>query len=528
MTALLKRLLSIDGCESVYRKAQQLGDGPFDLRVLQALNVTIDAPRSEVERIPTSGPLLIVANHPRGAIDGLALSTLARRIRPDVRVLANGMLSSIPELADLCFFVDPFDGPGSHARSLAGLRAADLWLRRGGALIVFPSGEVAHTARPDGSYGESAWRPMASRLAAATGAAVLPAFIDGRNGRLFYAAGRLHPLLRTALLPRELLRARGSTIRVRVGSAIRSTETDSMLDAVEALRKRPAEAEPSITSEIDALPPHCCLLSDGAFQVFCARSKAIPAVLQEIGRLRADTYRDAGEGTDAPVDLDAFDEEYLHLFVWDRSQRLVVGAYRLGETDRIAARLGVEGLYTRTLFRYDARLLDRLPPALELGRSFVRKEYQRSYSALLLLWKGIGRYVALYPRYRVLFGPVSISARYTDHGRQLLMTFLAQNHRRDDLAALVEGLNPPPPAPALADVPDPDVPVLLRQYLKLNAKVIGFSVDSGFGGVLDALMLVDLAEVDSSILGRYMGRGAAAAFLERHRPAIGGDLSSAA
>lgn len=528
MTALLKRLLSIDGCESVYRKAQQLGDGPFDLRVLQALNVTIGAPRSEVERIPTSGPLLIVANHPRGAIDGLALSTLTRRVRPDVRVLANGMLSAIPELADLCFFVDPFDGPEAAARSLAGLRAAHLWLRRGGALVVFPSGEVAHRPAPDGSYAESPWLPTTARLAATTGATVVPAFIEGRNSRWFYAAGRLHRRLRTALLPRELMNARGSTVGVRLGSAIGSTGTGSMFDAVEALRNRPPAAEPSIASEIDALPPQCCLLSDGVFQVFCARSKAIPGVLQEIGRLRADTYHDAGEGTGATVDLDAFDEEYLHLFVWDRSQRLVVGAYRLGETDRIAARLGVEGLYTRTLFRYDSRLLDHLPPALELGRSFVRKEYQRSYSALLLLWKGIGRYVALYPRYRVLFGPVSISARYTDQGRQLLMTFLAQNHRHDDLAALVEGLNPPPPAPALAGAPDPDVPVLLRQYLKLNAKVMGFSVDPGFGGVLDALMLVDLASVDPSILGRYMGREGATAFLERHRPAISGALSPAA
>jgi putative hemolysin len=528
MAALLKRLLSIDGCESVYRKAQRLCDGSFDVRVLRALDITIDAPRADVDHIPSSGPLLIVANHPHGAIDGLALSTFTRRVRPDVRVLANVMLSAIPELADLCFFVDPFDGPDAAARSLAGLRAAHLWLRRGGALIVFPSGEVAHTPRRDGAFGESPWHPMAGRLAEATGATVLPAFIDGRNSRLFYAAGHLHPRLRTALLPRELLRARGSTVRVRVGSAIRSTETDSMLDAVEALRKRPPAATPSIASEIDALPPQCCLLSDGAFRVFCARSKAIPGVLQEIGRLRAATYRDAGEGTGAAVDLDAFDEEYLHLFVWDRNRRLVVGAYRLGETDRIAARFGVEGLYTRTLFRYDSRLLDRLPPALELGRSFVRKEYQRSYSALLLLWKGIGRYVALHPRYRILFGPVSISARYSDRCRQLLMTFLAENHRHDDLAALVEGLNPPSPAPTLAEAPEPDIPVLLRQYLKLNAKVIGFSVDPGFGNVLDALMLVDLAKVEPSILGRYMGRDGATAFLERHRLTVHGVLSPAA
>lgn len=182
-----------------------------------------------------------------------------------------------------------------------------------------------------------------------------------------------------------------------------------MFDAVEALRGLPAV--PTIESEIDALPPACRLLEEGAFQVFCSRSHAIPSALQEIGRLRAETYRDAGEGTGADVDLDPFDDAYLHLFVWDRRLKRIVGAYRLGETDRIVAERGVAGLYTRTLFRYDERLLSRLPPALELGRSFVRKEYQKSYSALLLLWKGIGRFIARHPRYRILFGPVSVSAR---------------------------------------------------------------------------------------------------------------------
>lgn len=506
MTRLVSRLLALDACEMVYRNAQRMSDGSFDARVLRALNVRIDAQRLEVEGIPSSGPLLVVANHPRGAVDGLALSTLVRRVRPDVRLLANTMLDRIPELRDLCFFVDPFDGPGAASRSLAGLRGAQAWLRRGGVLVVFPSGEVAHRKQPDGSYAESPWRLTAERLAHSTAASVLPAFIEGRNSGLFYTAGRIHPRLRTTLLARELLKARGSTVRVRFGSAIRSARTAttaSMFDAVEALRRLPAVSP--IESEIDALPPDCCLLGEGAFQVFCTRSHAIPCALLEIGRLRAETYRDAGEGTGAAVDLDAFDDAYRHLFVWDRRRKVIVGAYRLGETDRIVAERGVAGLYTRTLFRYDERLLDRLPPALELGRSFVRKEYQRSYSALLLLWKGIGRFIATHPHYRILFGPVSVSARYSDHSRQLLMAFLEQNHRDGELASLIEALNPPP-RPTVVAASKPDVPVLLRQYLKLNAKLIGFNVDRDFGDALDALMMVDLADVDPAILNRYLGR----------------------
>ena len=173
-------------------------------------------------------------------------------------------------------------------------------------------------------------------------------------------------------------------------------------------------------------------------------------------------------------------------------------------------------MYTRTLFRYDARLLGRLGEALELGRSFVRKEYQKSHSALLLLWKGIGRFIVLHPEYRVLFGPVSISPRFSDHSQQLLMAFLEQNHRDNDLASLVEALNPP--APPEAASPDntaaiPELPVLLRQYLKLNARLIGFNIDAGFGNVLDALMMVDLCAVDRPILNRYLGREGAASFM---------------
>ena len=198
------------------------------------------------------------------------------------------------------------------------------------------------------------------------------------------------------------------------------------------------------------------------------------------------------------------------------------------------ATAGVDGLYTRTLFRYDERLIARLSPALELGRSFVRAEYQKNYNALLLLWKGIGRFVATHPEYRVLFGPVSISCRYSDSSHRLLMAFLHQNHLDSDLAELVEAINPRVvnPAPALpvprsveeadrlvteAERDGKGVPILLRQYLKLNAKLLGFNVDPQFGDALDALMMVDLTTVDGAILNRYLGRQATAQFLARHR-----------
>ena len=507
--------LGISTIRRLYRRVQQdQRDAPesFERRVLRTLDISPHATESDLGRIPASGAVVIAGNHPHGALDGLLLLDVVRRVRPDVRVLANRLLDRIPELHDSCFFVDPFDGPEAAARSRAGLRAAHLWLRNGGALAIFPAGEVGHTW-VNGSLVEGAWKATFERLAHASGARIVPTFIEGQNSRLFYAAGRVHPWLRTALLGRELLKKRGQTISVRIGG------------------------QNEIASEIARLDDRACLVESGPFQVFCATADAIPSTLLEIGRLRETTFRAAGEGTGRTLDLDRFDESYLHLFAWDRGTQRIVGAYRIGRTDRIAGKAGVHGLYTRTLFRYDERLLTRLgAPALELGRSFVRAEYQKNYNALLLLWRGIGAFVAQNPQYRFLFGPVSISARYTDTSHAMLVEFLRQNHLDRGLADLVDAITPARLAQpqggvvpgsidevnrliAASERDGKGVPVLLRQYLKLNARLLGVNVDRDFAEALDALMLVDLLDVSPAILHRYLGKSGAATFHAAHERA---------
>jgi putative hemolysin len=545
----LDGLLGLNACREVYRRAQRLSVGPFEAGVLQTLDIQTTCDPADLSAIPRTGPLVVAANHPHGALDGLVLAALLRRIRPDVRLLANHLLSRIPELGNLCFFVDPFEGPSSVARSQAGLRAAHLWLKRGGALVVFPAGEVAHRWGRSGTCVDSPWRPTVGRLVTATGATVVPAFIEGTNSRAFYAAGRFHATLRTALLARELLRKRGSSVRVRFNHTLSPLEvtahggspeevTATIRAAVDSPNLAPlinAMPTAQIELEIDALPGDAHLVDEGAFQVFCVPAAAIPLTLTEIGRLREVTYRASGEGTGRAIDLDAFDERYLHLFTWDRRKRALVGAYRIGRTDRIVATHGVAGLYSRTLFHYDERLLNRISPALELGRSFVRPEYQRSYGALLSLWKGIGRFVVMNPQYRVLLGTVSISPRYSDTSQQLLMEFLSQNRIDAELAELATAITPPrrvarPPTASTPRTMDEvnrlvagceadgkSAPVLLRQYLKLNAKLIGFNVDTDFADALDALMMVDLTTVEPGILQRYLGREGTASFLARHR-----------
>jgi putative hemolysin len=504
----------------------------FGTRALAALSVSADVPSEHVHHIPSSGAIVVVANHPLGAIDGLLLISLLSRVRSDIKLLGNSVLRYVPALRPYLLQVDVFGGARSAGRNGIALRQAMRWLDRGGCLVVFPAGEVAHQATSDGRTLDSPWRTTAAELAARTGASVVPIFIEGRNSRLFHAAGRIHPFLRTALLPREMFAMRGRTIPVRIGQPVPGDEiaalpdgrarTEGLRARVDALAATPVASRgcaDEIAANIDAIGPRV-LLESGTYQVFCAPAADLPAILPEIGRLRELTFRHAGEGTGSARDLDRFDATYDHLFVWDRTHREIAGAYRIGATD-VVARHGVEGLYTRTLFEYDTPLLDQIGPALELGRAFVQPEYQRDFSPLLLLWKGIARLVARSGRYSRLFGVVSISDRYNSASRQLLVKFL-QTHRFDvDLSRLVRAKNPPAPfadtavhattVTSLEDVsslvrriePDgKDIPVLLRQYLKLNAKLLGFTVDRDFGHVIDGLVVVDLVKVAPRILAR--------------------------
>jgi putative hemolysin len=526
----------------------------FGARALAVLGINVVVSDDALANVPNSGPAIVVANHPSGALDGLALLTLMRRVRTDVRLLGNRWLRCVPELRECLVPLDVFGTAGGAVRrNASALRSAIHWLARGGCLVMFPSGEVAHSETSDGRVLDSPWHHTAAELAVRAGAPVVPVFIDCRNSALFRSAGRIHPLLRTVLLPRELWVRRGSPVSVKIGNSIGSDELAARADAASrtvllrsrvdhlasapiAFDVRPPQSAPrpvaprglaaAIDANVAAIYP-TLMIESGAFQVFCATADDLPAILPEIGRLRERAFRAAGEGTGLARDVDRFDRTYQHLFVWDRTRREIAGAYRVGATDV----LGTD-LYTRTLFDYDESLLRQVGPALELGRSFVAPDYQRDFSPLLLLWKGISRLVAQQPRYRRLFGVVSISDRYDTVSRQLLVKFL-QNTRFDaDLGRLVRARNPlaPPRGGAvdavtverLEDVsalvrqiePDgKDIPVLLRQYLKLNAKLLGFTVDAAFGNVLDGLILVDLEQVEPAILSRYMGKSELRSFL---------------
>lgn len=570
----LERALAFPVLNAIYARIQATEDDRhFADRVLSALDVQCQVDQEQLARVPASGPLVVVANHPFGGIEGVILLSLLRRVRPDVRILANYMLSAIPDLRDSFFFVDPFGREDSTAKNLGAMRSAIDWVRQGHVLGVFPSGAVSHLHLRKRAVMDPAWSPTVARIIRRTDATVTPVFFDGRNSNLFQLAGFIHPSLRTVMLPREMLRRRAGKVRAIVGRPIPAGRLSRLEHAEELIsylrvrtyilkprkerrtllfRKRADSASNRVDEPIvDAVDPQLladdiALLSprqklhvNGDLEAYYARSRQIPHVLREIGRMREISFRLVGEGTGKPIDLDRFDKHYLHLFLWDRSKGAIAGAYRLGQTDRIMRRFGKRGLYTTTLFHIKTRLLQQIGPALELGRSFVAPDYQKSYSPLMMLWRAIGAYAAANPRYRMLFGPVSISAMYSSMSKHLLVKFLRLNKSLPQLERLVRPKNPPhlPGAPHVDDaqlstvVHDLDevnslvseleadgktMPVLLRQYLKLNARLLGFNLDPEFGDVVDGLVLIDLVQMDDKVRNRYMGKESSATFMAYH------------
>jgi putative hemolysin len=574
----IEKVLAIDKVNHIYFSAAEKNTGEVNFadRVLHTMQIKYSLEDSDFARIPKTGPVVVVANHPFGGLEGLILGSILKSVRPDIKLMANFLLERIPDLRDFFIFVDPFGGPKSAKTNIKPLKETMAWLRRGAMLGVFPAGEVSHMSMRKGGVIDPPWSTTISRIIKKTEVPVLPIYFVGTNSLIFQMLGMVHPRLRTAMLPHEFINKKNSTIHVRVGNLIPYSKLSDLDEdkLIENIRMRTyhlknrkddaqekkrtltipvqvampknevvpvVEAEPAsvLSGELNKLPTNQKLLESGSLEVYFAAARQIPHILREIGRLRELTFREVNEGTGQAIDLDRFDDYYVHVFIWHKEKSEVVGAYRLGKSDVILEELGKRGLYTSTLFKYKKKLLKTISPALEMGRSFIRKEHQRNYSSLLILWKGLAHYVSRNPDYKILFGPVSINSEYQSTSRQLLVNFLKQNESLPDLAKLVKARKPMRTNPirkwklkniktSVKDLDDVEsliadietnltgIPILLKQYLRLGGKLLAFNIDPDFSYVLDGLILVDLTKTETKVLERYMGREHMKSFLAYH------------
>jgi putative hemolysin len=558
---------------ALYRRVRSAPEGFRLEAVLAEMKIDLDVLSSDFQRIPVKGPLVAVANHPFGVLEGIALAVLLSRQRSDVRVVSDSLLAGIPELHQHCFFVDPAHTPASAMQNQNALKLAEEWLRKGGALAVFPASDASHIDNRRGKIPNLVRKTVAARLVRKTGASALPIYFCGRKSMVLQTLGSIHPQLRALFLLQEFLQYREKPMKLRIGKPIPFeliTSLDNDEEATEYLSLRthllshrgkkpvslssqvraalPRKPRQSIVSEVPprfvnddiaALPADRLLTENAEFAVYCARGRELPHLLDELGRLREVTFRAAGEGTGQSADLDHFDAYYWHLLLWSKKRQELAGAYRAGNTDEIIREHGIKGLYTHTVFRYDERLFLKIGSALELGRSFVRPEYQRQFAPLMLLWKGIARFVAARPETPVLFGAVSISSEYSSLSREMMVRYFEQREdgrdfsdliqprtpfrapklRRWDCGAICSALrNLDELAEPIADVEEDGkgLPILLKQYAKLGGKLVAFNLDRKFSDVVDGLVIVDLRRTEPTLLEKYMGEAGHAAFRRFH------------
>lgn len=535
----LARLAHLDRVQAFLDQHGHLRGHAFVEAAMEHLQLRYLSDPLERERIPETGPALVVANHPCGALDALVLLHLVGTVRRDVRILANDLLLALEPLSDLLLPLRILGGQPDRA-SLGAVSAA---LASGACVIVFPAGEVSRLGL--GGVRDGRWRRGFVRFAREAGAPVVPVRVQARNSALFYGASALYKPAGTVLLARELFARRGRPVTLRIGRPMRLPDAGAPGPVLASVRRalqaigtrreaRPDPAEPLahaverrlLLAELAKLPK-LGQTPDGK-RIHAGPLAADSPLLREIGRLRELTFRAVGEGTGRRLDTDRFDTWYDHIVLWDAETLEIAGAYRVAPAARVLAGHGLEGLYTASLFDYAEEQLPRLAQGMELGRSFVTPRYWGSRS-LDWLWLGIGAYLRTRPEIRYLFGPVTLSASLPLAAREQLVAYYQHYFGADGAPA--SALRPfgyvaAPPAFQTLDAEEAfkllkanlaglgaRVPTLYRQYTELcepgGVRFLAFSVDPDFNNAVDGLIELDLTRIRPAKRQRYLGDAAA-------------------
>lgn len=562
LASVLERTLGLNRLADIYdARPAHCSAHEFLDHSLNELGITIQTENEEqLLEIPKTGPVLIVANHPLGGLEGMAIAKVIAQHRPDLRVLTNQLLRRIPELSEMFIGVDVLSSNAASG-NVGGIKQVHQHLKNDGAVLIFPAGMVSAYEHKQRRVQDRPWSRLVGQLIKRYECPCIPVYVGGRNSSYFYTAGRIHPRLRTILLPRQLANKQGYNLPLSIGRPIPATElrllkspkavTEYIRVSTDALAQEPIKIKDIAREGIERFDSESSqveiqatlinlesyrLIEHEEFDVYCAPYDKLGSMMEQIAIAREFSFRAVGEGTGLSKDSDEFDPHYQHLFLWDKGESRIAGAYRIGLVDEIVATHGVKGLYSRSLYEYDDNFIRQLGSAIEMGRSFIHPDYQRRPVSLSLLWRGIGAILVQRPKYHTLFGSVSISREYSDLARSLIADTLLTNFKAKDFASLVKPLTPLEVRnrvwsfdmlSELANIkmlgkligrcdPGKAVPVLLRHYLSLNGKMVCFNVHSGFNDSLEGLIIVDARQTDRKTLTRFLGAQGYEHFMSFH------------
>jgi len=557
---IMLKVLRISKLNKIYHKHEGKKDLEFLNAILNDFKIHFEVPPEDLKRIPKEGAFISISNHPLGGIDGILLMKLLIENRPDYKIIGNFLLQRIEPLKNYVMPVNPFEDQKDKKSSYTGLKKALKHIENGCPLGIFPAGEVS-TYREGKIFVDKPWESGAVRFIKKAKVPVVPIYFHAKNSLFFYLLAKISPKLRTAKLPSELLTHKSRVIKVRIGNPIKVKDQDNYKTCeafTEFLRRKtymlanPYLKEPirlqapslkiqkaprtiakaaaldDMLKEIISLRDNNCrLLKSKNYEVFFVSREKIPTILKEIGRLREITFRAIGEGTNKALDLDKYDKYYHHLFLWDTCANRLVGSYRMGLGVEIYKKYGIEGFYLNELFRIESEIYPMMSKTIEMGRAFIIKEYQQKPMPLFLLWKGIIHVTLRNPNHKYLMGGVSISNKFSNFSKSLMIEFMKSNYYDPYIAQYV---HPKKEYKVKLNDADKDfifdatkadmnkfdkiidelepgslrMPVLLKKYVKQNAKVIAFNVDPKFNNSVDGLMYIRIADLPESTVNPVM------------------------
>jgi len=553
---ILMKVLKISTLNKIYDRNKHLEDLDFLNGILDEMEIKFEIPEEDLKRLPKDGAYITISNHPLGGIDGILLLKLMLEREPNFKIIANFLLHRIVPMKKYIMPVNPFENHKDAKSSVIGIKETLRHLSDGKPLGIFPAGEVS-TYKDGKLVVDKPWEEGALKLIRKAKVPVVPIYFHAKNSKLFYWLSKIDDTLRTAKLPSELLTQKDRVIKVRIGKPIsvsEQNEIESFEEYSEFLRKKtymlanpfekdtklidtaslkitkapkkivtPAN-ESKLIDEVQALrDSDSRFLQSKNYEVFFASAKEIPNILHEIGRLREITFREVGEGTNESIDLDEYDQYYHHMFLWDDETKKIAGAYRMGLGSEIYPKYGIEGFYLTDLFRFEPELHDMMHKSIEMGRAFIVKDYQQKPMPLFLLWKGIIHTTLRHPEHKYLVGGVSISNQFSDFSKSLMIEFMKSNYYDPYIAQYIhpkkaykvklkdadkdfifdEAESDLNKFDKIIDELEPGnlrLPVLIKKYIKQNARVVAFNVDPLFNNAIDGLMYIRIADIPESTM----------------------------